>query len=123
MFACPVLVWTFLATLRGRDIIWFIDNRGAAEAMIKGASPQLDTTQMVLTIQLLFMALGCRVWVEWIDSKANPADCLSRDDADSEEAVRTSGFLLFPPSEPPWQLFQGEPIDVFHEVVAALGVS
>ena len=38
--------------------------------------------EIVQTIQWLALQMGCRIWFEWIDSKSNPSDGLSRDGLD-----------------------------------------
>ena len=65
--------------LRGRDIIWFIDNEAATSALVRGASSQEDVHEIAQYAQLLFHLLGARIWFEWIDSDSNPSDGLSRD--------------------------------------------
>ncbi|CAK0807283.1 unnamed protein product, partial [Prorocentrum cordatum] len=67
------------ARLRGRDVIWFVDNEAAAAAGIRGGSGETEVDIMMQAAHLLWMHLDCRVWIEWVDSASNPADGLSRD--------------------------------------------
>ena len=65
--------------VKGRDIVFFIDNEAAVAACIRGASRCEDVGLIVQAIQWEALKLGCRCWFEWIDSKSNPSDGLSRD--------------------------------------------
>ena len=65
--------------LADRQIVWFIDNEGAASAFIRGDSKTADVRAIVQQAQLSLLKLRCLVWVEWIDSASNPSDGLSRD--------------------------------------------
>ena len=62
-----------------KDIVWFVDNEGACSTLIRGACSPEDVSGIAELTQLLAMRLGARIWFEWIDSKANPSDGLSRD--------------------------------------------
>ena len=63
---------------RGKDITWFGDNEAAVSSMIRGASTAEDVGHLAAAAQLAFLQLGARVWFEWVDTKSNPADGLSR---------------------------------------------
>ena len=62
-----------------KDVIWFVDNEGACSTLIRGACSPEDVTGIAELTQLIAMRLGARLWFEWIDSKANPSDGLSRE--------------------------------------------
>ena len=64
--------------LSDSDIIHFIDNEAAAASLIRGTSTQEDVHEIVLSSSLLYHNMGSRVWYEWVDTKANPSDGLSR---------------------------------------------
>ena len=68
---CPELV-------RGRDVTWFIDNEAAVSSLIRGTSRSEDVGHIAAAAQLAMMAVGARVWYEWVDTKSNPSDGLSR---------------------------------------------
>lgn len=70
--------------LRGSDVLWFIDNEAAAAALVRVASSESDILFLVQQAHLAFHSLNMRVWFEWIDTEANPADGLSRDGLDDE---------------------------------------
>jgi hypothetical protein len=63
---------------RGRDVLWWIDNEGAASSLVRGRSRQFDAGSLVHLAHLKWAELGCRVWIEWINSDSNPSDGLSR---------------------------------------------
>ena len=73
--------------VRGRDVIFFVDNEAAVAACIRGASRCDDVGLIVQAIQWEALKLDCRLWFEWIDSKSNPSDGLSRDGLDDEWTV------------------------------------
>ena len=65
-------------TLRDVDLIWWIDNRSACSALVKGATPTEPATRMSLVSHAALASRGVAAYFEWIDSDANPADPLSR---------------------------------------------
>ena len=79
--------------LRGRGIFFFIDNEAAVAACIRGASRCDDVGLIVQAIQWEALNLGCRCWFEWIDSKSNPSDGLSRDGLEDEWTLRQNWHL------------------------------
>ena len=64
---------------RGRDVIWFVDNIGALQVLIKGNSSQYDAGNVCAAAHLYWASMGTRVWFEWVASDDNPSDGLSRD--------------------------------------------
>ena len=73
------------------DIIWFVDNQGAASSLAKGASGSPDIDRIVSLSHLLWARCRARVWLEWVDSKANVADGISRDGF-LDKASKALGF-------------------------------
>ena len=65
--------------LRNRDVVWFVDNIGALQVLIKGNSSQFDAGNACAAAHLYWAAAGTRVWFEWVASNDNPSDGLSRD--------------------------------------------
>ncbi|CAK0873242.1 unnamed protein product, partial [Prorocentrum cordatum] len=77
---CGVLVaGTFPDLLHGCDVLWWIDNTAAATAMVKAGSPTVTMGKLALQAHAMLTSLGCRVWIEHVPSKDNPADVLSRE--------------------------------------------
>ena len=99
--------------LRSRDVLWFIDNESAAAASIRGASREPDVELIVQVAHLLWLHLGCRVWLEWIDSHSNPADGLSRAGLEGSWTKRQN-WALSEAEHFPWKGLPGRP-DVYAE--------
>ena len=74
-----VLPYTSLPELlRGRRVIHWIDNTSALAGLIKGYSSKPDSAFIIHAFHALNVGLRCRVWFEWVASKANIADLPSR---------------------------------------------
>ena len=69
----PLILSLFEDRLRGRQVIWFVDNVAAATAMTKTCSPTEDCSAMTLLV-----ALQSGLWLEYVHTKQNPADWPSR---------------------------------------------
>ena len=69
---------TFPAAFRRTTGVYFIDNIAALMALVKGRSdsPELDAISQ--SIHLLLFCLRCSLWFEWIPSKSNWSDAISR---------------------------------------------
>ena len=63
---------------RSRRGIWFIDNTAALMALIRGRSDSTDLEHMSRMIHIALYALNCWIFWEWIPSKSNWADAISR---------------------------------------------
>ena len=77
---------------RGRDVIWFVDNSVALSAMTKGSSNSVAIDEAAVSLQLLCARLRLRIWWEYIESKSNWADKLSRERDDAW--LRSQGFSI-----------------------------
>lgn len=77
---CGVIVpWFHKDLLRHFDLLWFIDNEAAASSLIRGASRPDDVHRISQLSHVLLHGLGCRAWIEWIDSDSNRSlDTLAR---------------------------------------------
>ena len=53
IMAAVAATWSLARHIRGKDVIWFIDNKGAAAAAIRGASTQGDVDHFVQVAHLL----------------------------------------------------------------------
>jgi len=76
--ASVVIPYLCADLLRDCDLLWFIDNEGAASSLVRVTSAEPDILLMVQQAHIQFSALRIRPWFEWIDSESNPADGLSR---------------------------------------------
>lgn len=63
---------------RHRRGIWFIDNTAALMALIRGRSDSRDLEHMSQMIHVALYALDCWIYWEWIPSKSNWSDSISR---------------------------------------------
>ena len=66
------------ALFADHEILWFCDNEAAVSTIIRGACRPEDINGFAEASTILSARLGARIWVEWIDSKSNPSDGLSR---------------------------------------------
>jgi hypothetical protein len=78
VIAGPLACVAFAEELRKQDLLWFIDNVGAAVSLIKAGSPSVDCSAVALSANLLLLQLPTRTWFEWLASAQNPSDGLSR---------------------------------------------
>ena len=60
------------------DVVWFVDNCAAVAALVKCSSTEADVHTIVQHSHWLLHRASVRVWYEWIDSKSNLSDGLSR---------------------------------------------
>ena len=120
--ALPLATWALHSQLRGRDVVWFIDNESAAACAIRGGSALPEVETAIQVAHLLWLHLGCRVWVEWVDSLSNPADGLSRLGL-SDPWTRQQGWHLSEPGTPPWHQNTSHPDDAFQALWSDIGNS
>ena len=68
------------AFFRVRKVIHFVDNAGALSHMVNGyawaCAP--DAARLINAFHIAIMALEMRWYGEWVPSKANPADIMTR---------------------------------------------
>ena len=64
--------------LRHARDVFFIDNTAALMALVRGRSNQAALDHMALLIHLALFVLQAWVYFEWVESKANWADGISR---------------------------------------------
>ena len=118
--ALPLATWALHAHLRGRDIIWFVDNESAASCAIRGGSKLPEVETAVQVAHLLWVHLGCRVWIEWVDSISNPSDGLSRLGL-QDPWTRLQDWSLSEPCHPPWHETTSHPDDTFQALWSDIG--
>ena len=112
--------WSLHSHMRGRDIVWFIDNEAAASCAIRGCSGLPEVETAVQAAHLLWLHLGCRVWVEWVDSKSNPSDGLSRLGVADPWTV-SQNWHLSKPCDPPWHEDVNHPDALFQALWNNIG--
>ena len=74
----PLALHIWPDRLRGRRLLWFVDNTAAVSAIAKACSPTADNSKMALILALQAAAAGALIWVEYVNTAQNPADPLSR---------------------------------------------
>ena len=63
---------------RGRRVIHFVDNAGSLSHLVNGYAGQPDSARIVNLFHIAQAALNVHWWGEWIPSKANIADIMTR---------------------------------------------
>ena len=116
----PIATWSLHSHIRKRDLVWFIDNEAAAAAGIRGASKVAEVEIAVQAAHLLWLHLECRVWIEWVDSKSNPADGLSRAGL-QDPWTRVQCWRLSEAKVPPWSDNVDTPDSLFHALWDNIG--
>ena len=106
-FAVYAAVWHHREQLQGQDLIAFVDNEGAAAALIRGSSAVDDVGCMRQALHWLLLGIICRIWIEWIDSDSNPSDGLLRDGLADPWTIEQN-WELSVGSLPPWQSDLGQ---------------
>lgn len=71
-------IYTCAERLRGLRVIHFVDNQGALASLISGSSIARDLLAIASVFQILVVAMGIRLWLEFVESDANVADGPSR---------------------------------------------
>ena len=92
-------LFTRPSTFRGRRGLWFIDNTAALMALIRGRSDNADLEHMTRLIHITLFALQAWFFWEWIPSKANWSDEISRVGLQATWHKRhgfTTHFAVFP---------------------------
>ncbi len=78
---CAMLPLTLLREgphIRGRDVLWLVDNTAALSAVVKGASGHPVLEKLVGLYWILTYRFQVRVWIEYVDSESNWSDGISR---------------------------------------------
>lgn len=104
LYAANVLAFSCPERIRGRDVLWFIDNTSAESALVKCGSTTPSMARLALQASMAFVALGARAWFEHVPSADNPSDVLSRDGFADEGVARLiaqGGLVLVRACEPP----------------------
>ena len=78
LLAAPLALATWRQRLERRDILLFIDNEGACANLVKGFSPQTDSSAIVGQFWLMACSLELNIYVDRVESKSNPSDGPSR---------------------------------------------
>ena len=118
--ALPLATWALAPHLVGTDVLWFIDNEAAASAGIRASSGLPEVDIMMQVAHMLWLHLDMRVWLEWIDSKSNPADGLSRDGYQDAWTLQQQ-WQLTSVADPPWSGDLSSPQSLYQQLLADIG--
>ena len=91
----PILRYHERCKLAKRDIVWMVDNTAALGGVIKRASGLAVSEQLIVTCWMLAFALDLRLWIEYVDSKGNWSDGISRDFGDDQYSVHCCNPLAW----------------------------
>ena len=98
----PIVLLVEAEALRFRDILWFVDNTAALGAVVRGVSSNPMLEKLVALHWSVCFRFRCRVRVEYIDSKSNWADGISRTFQADEFAARHSFSIRELGFDPSW---------------------
>ena len=59
--------------------MWFVDNTAALSGLVKGASKEPVNEKLIAHYWAAAFRLDARIWLEYVDSKSNWADGISRE--------------------------------------------
>ena len=74
----PVALHTFFETIMDRDVLFFIDNTTALYGAVKGVSNEESVARAVHVAHIIAYKAKALVWYEFVESKSNFADGISR---------------------------------------------
>ena len=72
-------LWDMRALVRGRRVLWLLDNSASLHALIKGTSGNIHLSRAVELFYMFAYWFKVHVWFEFVDSESNYADGISRD--------------------------------------------
>ena len=85
------------SAVSGRNVVVFIDNDSAREALIRGYSPSLPSAELIATTWLALAACHCRPWFARVPGPSNSADGPSR--LDFGQAKQLGAVLRYLPGQ------------------------
>ena len=87
--------------LRGRQILWYVDNTVALHSLVKGTSNDPAVARTVHAVHMCAFRYGSRVWWEYVESNSNWSDGISRYGPKDVFAKRHN-FVIVEMSIPEW---------------------
>ena len=90
LVAVPLALATWKARIANRDVLFFVDNEPAREALVRGSSVADDSSLYVTYCRLLCAEIGAAVWYARVASPSNIADAPSRGSFTSLQASGAS---------------------------------
>ena len=104
-------------------MVFFVDSEGALASLIRGAAGEADAEFVCQVVHCLALRLHLRIWWDWVDSKSNPADPLSRAGMHAPrvlsekwicKVMHSVSFPVWQLQMSPWQVAQNL-VDLFPE--------
>ena len=84
----------YAKAVRGRRVLWFVDNNSVRDMLAKGSSPTLELFTMLVEVGRLTHIVQAMLWYSRVPSKSNIADLLSRQLP--EQAAKLIGGVVGP---------------------------
>ena len=72
-------LWDLRARVRGRRILWLLDNSASLHALVKGTSTNQFLSRAVELFHMFCFWFQVDVWFEFVDSESNFSDGISRE--------------------------------------------
>ena len=72
-------LWDLRNVVRGRRVLWLLDNSASLHSLIKGTSGNEPLGRAVELFHMFSYWFKVHVWFEFVDSDSNFADGISRD--------------------------------------------
>ena len=69
----------FPDSFRRNTCVWWIDNIASLMSLVRGRSDSPDLDRLAQMIHMLLFNLHCNMWFEWVQSKSNWTDGISRE--------------------------------------------
>ena len=82
----------FAEQMKGRQVLWFVDNTVALHSFVKGSSRCPFVSRTVSLFHFMAFRMNTQVWFEYVRSEANWADGISRELGECQWA-RSHGFV------------------------------
>ena len=96
-------------------MIWFVDSAAAVDALIKGSAKSGDLTVAIQLVHLLFARLEIRICFEWVHSKGNCSDGVSRL-GERDPFAKARGWKYEAMAEPNWSAFVDTPLETLADL-------
>ena len=67
----PLAVLQWPEKIRGRKLVWYVDNTSAMASLVKRASANAHLEGIVGLTWMIAYHLQVDIWFEWVDSESN----------------------------------------------------
>ena len=87
----PITLLARSHMFRHRRVLWLLDNTSSLHALVKGTSGNTVQARTVALFHLLAYGLRCQVYFEYVQSKLNFSDDISRTLEQSAWSAKATG--------------------------------